>query len=238
MANSYFHFKQFTIEQDLAGMKVGTDGVLLGAWAQCKKAKSILDVGTGTGLIALMCAQRNDVAHIDALEIDANACLQAEKNIQNSPWSDRINVIHNSFQSYFRISDRKFDFIISNPPFFNNSLKNNCHQKSLARHTDSLSFKDLLVGVNKLLHDKGVFSVVLPSESMEYFVTIAEELHLNLVRVLRVKPTPSKKEKRVLMAFAKVKEPCNEEVIVVEEFGRHGYSDCYKKLTGDFYIKF
>ncbi len=238
MANSYFQFKQFTIEQDLAGMKVGTDGVLLGAWAECNDAKSILDVGTGTGLIALMCAQRNTVAQIDALEIDANACLQAEKNIQNSLWCDRINVIHDYFQHYTGISDRKYDLIISNPPFFNNSLKNNCQQKSLARHTDSLSFEDLIEGANKLLNEEGVFSVVLPYDSMEQFVTIAKDFYLYLVRVLRVKPTPSKMEKRVLMEFAKVKKPCVEDIIIVEEFGRHGYSENYKKLTGDFYIKF
>ncbi len=238
MANSYFQFKQFTVEQDLAGMKVGTDGVLLGAWATCNHAKTILDVGTGTGLIALMCAQRNNVAQVDAIEIEGKACIQAKKNVKNSPWRERIEVIHDSLQNYSKICSKKYDLIISNPPFFNNSLKNNCQQKSLARHTDSLNYIDLIKGAKQLLSDNGVFSVVLPFDVKDTFEEMAMSNQVFLNRILKVKPTPSKQEKRILMELSLQKQTLKEEVMIVEEFGRHGYSDSYKKLTQDFYIKF
>ncbi|MCW3787836.1 tRNA1(Val) (adenine(37)-N6)-methyltransferase [Plebeiibacterium sediminum] len=238
MANSYFKFKQFTVEQGLAAMKVGTDGVLLGAWCNCMKAKTILDVGTGTGLIALMCAQRNQKATIDAVEIEKQAYSQALLNVNNSLWEQRIKVINDSFQNYIKQVNDKYDLIVSNPPFFNDSLKNDCHKKSLARHTDTLSFEELILGVITLLDEEGIFSVVLPSDLKTEFTLIAEQNGLFLNRILHVKPTPSKAEKRILLEFGKNPIELEENTMILEEFGRHGYSEYYKELTKDFYLKF
>ncbi len=238
MANSYFKFKKFTVEQGIAGMKVGTDGVLIGAWASCEGVQSILDVGTGTGLIALMCAQKNNGATIDALEIEEKACEQAIQNINNSAWNDRINVVEGSFQEYSESMQKKYDLIISNPPFFQNSLKNECHQKSLARHTASLSFEELIYGVVRILRKEGCFSVILPYDVKDEFVHIAKSHLLHLNRVLGVKPTPTKPEKRILMEFGFFKKELDEDVMIIEEFGRHGYSQYYKELTKEFYLKF
>ncbi|MCW3804974.1 tRNA1(Val) (adenine(37)-N6)-methyltransferase [Plebeiibacterium marinum] len=239
MANSYFKFKHFTIEQNMAAMKVGTDGVLLGAWVNCNNARVILDVGTGTGLIALMCAQKNQYANIDALEIDNMAFVQAGINIENSPWNHRIVAINDCLQHFSVVASKKYDLIVSNPPFFNNSLKNVCEQKSMARHTETLTYMELIKGVVSLLSDKGRFAVVLPFDAFGDFEKYANENLLYLQKVLKVKPTPQKQAKRVLMeyGFEKISD-VDEKVMVVEEFGRHGYSDEYKELTKDFYLKF
>ena len=238
MANSYFKFKQFTIEQNQAAMKVGTDGVLLGAWCNCLKAKKILDVGTGTGLIALMCAQRNIDAKIDAVEIDEKAYQQAMLNVSNSPWKQRIVLVNESFQNYTNQGEIKYDLVVSNPPFFNNSLKNDCHQKSMARHTDTLGYDELVSGVIKILDNEGKFSVILPSDVKDEFTIIAKRKGLFINRILHVRPTPSKAEKRVLLEFGLNSNELEENTMILEEFGRHGYSEYYKELTKDFYLKF
>jgi tRNA1Val (adenine37-N6)-methyltransferase len=238
MANSFFKFKQFVVHQDLAAMKVGTDGVLLGAWASALHVKDILDIGTGTGLIALMLAQRNHAAQIDALEIDANACEQARLNFKQNEWMYRLRVIEDNLQHYSRSASKKYDLLVSNPPFFNNALKNECQKKALARHTDSLSFQDLLHGVKLLLQPNGLFCVVLPADEKEKFIHLAIKEGLFLKNILLVKPTPVKQPKRVLMEFSFHKLEVSEHIMVVEEFGRHGYSEAYKELTKDFYLAF
>ncbi len=238
MANSYFRFKQFTIEQDRSAMKVGTDGVLLGAWCNCLKARNILDVGTGTGLIALMCAQRNIYAKIDAVEIEPQAYQQALLNVNSSPWKQRITVINESFQNYTNLTEVKYDIVVCNPPFFNNSLKNESVQKSMARHTDTLSYEELVLGVIKVLSNEGILAVVLPQDVKNVFTTIAKSNGLFLNRILQVKPTPSKAEKRILLEFGLHPTELDENTMILEEFGRHGYSEYYKELTKDFYQKF
>ncbi|WP_066631703.1 tRNA1(Val) (adenine(37)-N6)-methyltransferase [Labilibacter marinus] len=236
MANNYFKFKQFIVQQDLAAMKVGTDGVLIGAWASADKACNILDIGTGTGLIALMMAQKNAEAKIDAIEIDEKACEQAKINFIGSPWSQRLNIIESSLQAFK--SNYKYDLIISNPPYFNNSLKNDCKQRQTARHTDSLTFSDLLEGVHRLLNKEGRFCVVLPTDEKENFVEIAQAHNLFLNKLLDMYPTPTKPSKRVLMEFSFQQKELEEEGMILEEFGRHLYSDKFKQLTGDFYLGF
>ncbi|MGQ1785111.1 tRNA1(Val) (adenine(37)-N6)-methyltransferase [Saccharicrinis sp. GN24d3] len=236
MPNNYFKFKQFTVHQGLAAMKVGTDGVLLGAWASVEGAKSILDIGTGTGLIALMLAQRNSTARIDAIEIDEQACEQAIINFTESAWAERLHIVHTDFQSYK--VDIKYDLIVSNPPYFNHALKNDCETKSKARHTDSLSFYDLIKGAGKLLNADGLFCVVLPANEKNNFKMLASQNNLYLNNVLNIKPTPTKPAKRVLMSFSLTETKLTEEELIVEEFGRHQYSERYKQLTEDFYLAF
>jgi len=238
MANSFFQFKQFKVEQANAGMKVGTDGVLLGAWTSVNGARNILDIGTGTGLIALMLAQRSNIANIDGLEIEQKASFQARDNFVASQWRERLKVINKSLQNYAADTDVKYDLIVSNPPFFNNALKNVCLQRSIARHTDSLSFMELLAGTVRLLKPEGRFCVVLPAESELSFVKVAEQHQLYLNRILRILPTPQKDAKRVLMEFSFTQHGVEEDLLIVEEFGRHGYSEAYKQLTKDFYLAF
>ncbi|MEE0972800.1 MAG: methyltransferase, partial [Paludibacteraceae bacterium] len=159
MRNSFFRFKQFTVYQDRCAMKVGTDGVLLGVLADVSKATRILDIGTGTGLIALMLAQRQKDAHVDAIEIDEQAAQQAQENIAQSPFC-YIHVHTTALQAYN--STQPYDLIVSNPPYFVDSLKAPNAARNLARHTDSLSFADLLQGAERLLHNDGCFWVILP----------------------------------------------------------------------------
>lgn len=236
MANDIFNFKQFTVRQDLAAMKVGTDGVLLGAWASVQGAQSALDIGTGTGLVALMLAQRIEYAQIHAIELDEAAYQQAMLNFTASPWVERLNVVHADFKTYD--TALKYDLIVSNPPYFNQSLKNPCDKKSLARHTASLNYAELIKGAAKLLEDTGRFCVVLPAAEKLNFKEIAAQYDLKLNKTLNVKPTPGKPSKRVLMEFSFLGTAEEVDELIIEEFGRHQYSEAYKQLTKDFYLAF
>ncbi len=235
MANNYFQFKQFKINQSRAAMKVGTDGVLLGAWASCSGAQRILDIGTGTGLIALMLAQRY-TAMIDALEIDEAAMADAKENIQQSPWSERIKLYPTALQHFSPAE--KYDALVSNPPYFKDSLKAPDAARTRARHSDTLSLEELVVRSVKLLQPAGKLHLVLPYEALEELQIDAAKAGLYLVRICRVKPTPSKSFKRVLLTLAMQADPCVEEELILEEFGRHQYSQAYKDLTRDFYLNF
>lgn len=231
MAN--FQFKKFKIEQDLCGMKVGTDGVLLGAWAS--GGKRILDIGTGTGLIALMMAQRYPEARIDGIDIDANACRQAQGNVLGSPFVERVLVHHARLQEFE--SDGLYDAIVSNPPFFVDSLKNPDKSRSLARHTDSLSFSDLLEGVKRWLSEDGVFSVILPIEALEQFTAEAYFRGFYVIRKCGIKTVPRKPCKRYLLAFSKHRKNDGEEQekMLMDSDGQR--SEWYADITKDFYIR-
>lgn len=237
MANNYFQFKQFTIHQQYSAMKVGTDGVLLGAWAHCEKASKILDIGTGTGLVALMLAQRSK-AMIDAIEIDKTACQEAMKNIVQSPWPEKIQVHHSSFQEFAQTTSQTYDLIVSNPPFFQQSLKAATSERTHARHDDALPVADLFAGAKKLLATHGIFTVIIPIDILNNYKQEACINGLYLDELLWVKPTPAKAPKRVLCAFSKSELPLKEETLIVESGGRHVYSDAYKRLTRDFYLGF
>ena len=173
-----FRFKQFEIEQDRCAMKVGTDGVLLGAWAQggCR----ILDIGSGTGLISLMMAQRFPEAEVVGIDMDVDACGQARENVMASPFRDRVEIVCCRLQDFGAIG--VFDAIVSNPPFFVDSLKNPDSKRTMARHTDSLPFRDLFAGVKRLLSDEGVFSAIIPAEVVEQFVAESCILGFYLIR--------------------------------------------------------
>ncbi len=233
MPNSYFQFKQFTVSHDKCGMKVGTDGVLLGAWVNVDHAKNILDIGTGTGLLALMVAQRS-VAHIVALEIDKHAAKQAEENVSNSPWADRIEVIETDFKVY--VSDRKFDVIISNPPYFIDSLASPDLQRTMARHSGELTHIELLRGVSQLLSTDGEFSVVIPIETVDSFKEIAESCGLFPCRQMLVTTKLGGAPKRALITFSFTGQAC-ETTHLLTEVARHQYSKEYIALTKDYYLK-
>ena len=227
-----FRFKQFTIYQDRCAMKVGTDGVLLGAWSDVENATRILDVGTGTGLIALMLAQRNKNAAIDAIEIEKNACEQAAENVANSPCTSKITVFHQALQDFF--PTKKYDMIVSNPPYFSYSLKNPDTAKQLARHTDSLTSKVFFENAKRLLKPNGKLSLIFPVE--ENLIKIAEAKGFFCTRLTKVFPKIDAKEKRLLMEFSLSPAPCIESEIVIENTHRHEYSEDYKRLTQDFYL--
>ncbi|MDR1698554.1 MAG: methyltransferase [Prevotellaceae bacterium] len=234
MPNPYFQFKQFTVWHHRTAMKVGTDGVLLGAWADVKNAQAILDIGTGTGLIALMLAQRSD-AVIDAIEIEKNAYGQACENVGASLWQDRMNVIHTSLQDFK--PQKNYDLIVSNPPYFVQSLKNPSQEKTLARHNDTLSQEDLLIFAAKYLSENGRLAVILPVEQGRTMQEGANNYSLFCNRVTRVIPCVSASEKRLLLEFSRKNEPYIETELQIETDRRHEYSEDFKQLTQDFYLK-
>ncbi len=238
MANQSFAFKQFKINQDKCAMKVGTDAVLLGAWVNTANAKHILDIGTGTGIIALMLAQKSG-AKIDAIDIDQNAFIQAQENVNNCLWKDRI-LIHNTALQKFSDEEReyKYDLIVSNPPYFVDSSKAIEESRTNARHTDQLPYNDLLNGVLNLLSPTGKFYVILPTKESELFRDLALENKLFLTKVMRVITRTDKPEKRWLMRFEFTQRSFSESSITIEKDERHSYTDEYKELTKDYYLAF
>jgi tRNA1Val (adenine37-N6)-methyltransferase len=233
MANSYFKFKQFTISHDKCGMKVGTDGVLLGAWADTEHCKHILDIGTGSGLITLMLAQRSN-AIISGIEIDKNAYLQSQENVNNSPWEERIQLFHADFTNWE--TTQKFDLIVSNPPYFEQSLKGKDKARNTARHTTNLSFEALIKQAKKQLAPKGRIALILPTDTCSTISNIITKNQLYINKITHIKPQPNKDSKRILIQISDVKnEPIRHELTI--ELARHKYSDEYISLTKDFYLK-
>ena len=218
-------------------MKVGTDGVLLGAWANCDSIERILDIGTGTGLIALMLAQRSK-ATIDAIEIDAEASVQAKENVEKSPWSEKISVINQSFQDFIEKSNNKYDLIVTNPPYFQNSLFAPDKKRTDARHNSNLELGDVIMGTKKLLNREGVLSIILPYLEGNMFILKASEEGLYCVRQTKVLPKPNREPKRLLLEFQQIKKPLVEQELIIELNKRHEYSEAYKNLTKNFYLAF
>lgn len=239
---SIFRFKQFAVHQDRCAMKIGTDGILLGAWAQAEPPHRILDIGTGTGLIALMMAQRFPNAVIDAVEIEPNAAEQAARNFSVSPWPERLNLHHQSIQSFAAscLHDKTYSLIVSNPPWFVDSLKSNESSRNLARHTDSLSHDDLLNSVRLLLHSSGGFAVVLPSGDSTSFIRSAHERNLFCCRQCYVRSKPGLSPHRVLMEFdtEPAKCPVHVQELTIENEQHHDYTESFRELTRDFYLRF
>lgn len=238
MANSWFEFKQFKILQEKAAMKVGTDGVLLGAWVELPDLGTALDVGTGTGLITLMMAQRNSLLDILGLEIDEDASVEAIQNITLSPWRNRINVNHISFQDFLSCNTAKFDLIVSNPPFFTTSVKAPREQRSVARHADVLPSEIILKGAKQLLVQDGTIAVILPVIEFNEYAVMAKEMGFIEYRRLTVFPTLNKPAVRVLSQWGlKKKKDMEMRELVIEPISRHQYSPEYIALTRDFYVK-
>jgi tRNA1Val (adenine37-N6)-methyltransferase len=238
MPNDFFEFKNFIVKQDRCAMRVSTDAVLLGAWVTTQKNVSILDIGTGTGVIALMLAQKS-ASRITAIDIDLESTEQARLNVEESPYRDRIVVKHMSFQELAEKCPEKFDLIVTNPPYFIDSLKSNSENRKIARHTDSLPFEDLLNGVKKLLSPKGKFCLILPKNEGQRFRNLAESKGLYLSKLLRVRTTMEKdSEKRHLMQFEFKQSEFSESTLVIERDTHRNYTEEYKELTRDYYLHF
>jgi tRNA1Val (adenine37-N6)-methyltransferase len=233
-----FQFKQFSVEQDRTAMKIGTDGVLLGAWTPIDNNPfSVLDVGTGTGIIALMLAQRSAAEQIDALEIDEDAYEQATDNFENSPWNDRLFCFHAGLDEFVEEPEDEYDIIVSNPPFYSEDFKSNNEQRDLARFQDAMPFEQLIEAAALLLSEKGVFSVIIPFKDESTFLALAHKQELYPLKITRVKGTPTSETKRSLLAFSR---NCNADSTVEEliiETERHCYTPEYITLTKDFYLK-
>lgn len=224
--------------QQKCAHKVGTDAVLLGAWAKVEKAKSILDIGTGTGVIALMMAQKSK-AQVDAIDMEQSSYEQAVENAGNSPWPDRVHVHRSSLQDFSKATEKKYDVIISNPPYFVDSYKAPDEERNHARHNDTLPFKDLVEGVKNLLLPDGKFYIILPTKEANDFKAMAEKKGLNLVKRLRIKTKlVNDTEKRHLMQFSFITSSLSDQTLSIEKEGHHDYTDEYKLLTGDFYLHF
>ena len=236
--NSYFQFKQFRIVQERSAMKVGMDGVLLGAWANALEAKRMLDIGTGTGLIALMLAQKNALSKIDAIEIDRDACEEAVLNVQQSVWNGRIMVHCQLFQEFVAETENKYDLIVSNPPFFSNGVKAQAETRAQARHADVLPLDVLISGATKLLNENGRIALVLPIEQLQDVENLAKISGLFLSRLCRVKPNPVKRDFRILIELCNRPSTLQEETLMIEFEKHHDYTPEYRELTKDFYLKF
>jgi tRNA1Val (adenine37-N6)-methyltransferase len=234
-----FQFKQFTVKQDKTAMKVGTDGVLLGAWAPVHHNPfSVLDIGAGTGLIALMLAQRTHAEQIDALEIDVDAYEQAVENFENSPWGDRLFCYHAGLDEFIDEPEDEYDLIVSNPPFYSEDYKTESQQRDLARFQDAMPFEELIEAADLFLSENGIFAIILPYKEEEKFIALAKESALYPTQITRVKGTPTSEIKRSLLAFSRNESPQIKTDQLTIEFERHVYTPEYIELTKEFYLKF
>lgn len=232
-----FHFKQFSVEDGRSTMKVGTDAVLLGAVADTYGVGEILEIGAGCGIISLIMAQRSG-AKIDAVEIDHDSAKQARSNADRSPWAERINIIQDLIQNYSMMTSIRYDLIISNPPFFNCSLKSPDKKRNLSRHNDSMSYEDLLAAVVRLMKEEASFWVILPSPEFDNFNQLAKAAGLHLQRKINIISKEGRKEHRVIMQFRKtVADPVTVKAITILDHDGN-YSEEYKALTRDFYLDF
>jgi tRNA1Val (adenine37-N6)-methyltransferase len=238
MALEAFQFKQFSVAHDRCAMKVGTDAVLLGAWAPVNPTtKSILDIGSGSGILALMLAQRCNADLIDGLEIDGEAYEQCVTNFESSPWADRLFCYHASLKAYTNEMDIKYDFIISNPPFYNATYTTNNESRNTARFEAAMPFNELLKSVRKLLSKNGRFCVIIPFKSEKKIVEIGKENTLFSDKILRIRGQKNSIIKRSLLSFCFEKKPVEINEIYLEE-KRHIYSKEFINLTKEFYLKF
>ncbi|MBK5143456.1 methyltransferase [Budviciaceae bacterium BWR-B9] len=232
-----FTFKQFFVGHDRCGMKVTTDGVILGTWTNVGSCQRILDIGTGTGLLALMLAQRSESqAMIDAVEIDLAACQQAQENVQASPWHQRIRVFHQDIADYAEIADNGYDLIISNPPYFPEGTDCRDESRAKARYTHILSHQNLLMYVDKLLAPQGRFSVMLPCASGEQLEKQALDMGWFVARRTWVCDVPDKAPYIVLLELSKIPLICDEQKLVTHQPGRKDYTEAFKQLAKDFYL--
>lgn len=229
-----FHFKTFSVIQQQNAMKVNTDSVILGAYTKHPTPKTALDIGTGTGVLALMLAHKYPELSIDAIEIEQNSLEEAAINFKNSPWSNRLNPICYSLQNF--IPNTQYDLIITNPPYFINSSKNETQLKTNARHTDSLSFSDIIIFAQKHLTEKGILSLILPLTEGNIFEELALKNGLFLSQKLNITPLTNKNINRLVLVFCKTK-PVNciiENMLVYQEV--NNYSQQHHELTKEFYL--
>lgn len=232
--NSYFQFKQFRIEQGQCAMKVTTDACVLGAVAAVEQAETILDIGSGTGLLSLMAAQRSQ-ATITAVELDRQACQQAENNFSHSPWSQRLSVIHNRIQDFAKAAPQPFDCIICNPPFFHNCHKAPEQRRAQARHTDSLSFAELAYAIHRLLKATGQAWIMLPAVFSRLFIEETDALGLQLDHTIHVRSSDSHPAHRHILVLGKKKGSEKDKVLSI--YGQHPqYSAALRQRLKPYYL--
>jgi len=231
---SVFYFKQFSVKHDRCAHKVGTDGVLLGAWVDVSHTNRILDIGTGSGVIALMLAQRSSTeTHIDAIDISQEDCKQARENIAESPWPDKIRIENIAFQKF---ESEPFDLIVSNPPFFIGSAKPPAEERIRARHTESLPPDELLLHARRLITPQGKLSLILPVTEAQSFIALAESQGWHCSRLCEFRGRASKPPERLLFELQLEKHNLKKESLLLHEQGE-AWTTAYKNLTRDFYLK-
>jgi tRNA1Val (adenine37-N6)-methyltransferase len=235
-ANSYFSFKQFTVHQADTAMKVTTDACILGAYVPVIEAKNILDIGTGTGLIAMMLAQRS-CAKIDAVEIEQSAYFQAISNVENSFFKGKINIFHTSIQDFYPKATKQYDLIVSNPPFFQNHLKSERTARNNSLHTDTLSFEDLLDAALGLLEPTGTFVVLLPAYETAIFEALATNKGLNIHKKLLIHHRQGTKILRIITTFGFEKTQMKTETLFIKDSDEE-YSDDFRQLLKEYYLIF
>lgn len=232
--NVTFRFKRFAIDDSHCGMKVGTDGVAIGAWTECRGANKVIDVGSGSGLIALMIAQRCNAA-IDAIETDCGACIDARSNIDASPWNDRINLIEGCFSTYH--SDIPADLIVSNPPFFADGEEAPAANRALARHEGMLNYASLIDFAVKMLSDCGRLSFIYPSGREDEIIYKAEMSHLKLRRICHLQQNAHRQPVRDLYEFSRIDGPIEETTLTIRETDGRSYTADFARLCHDFYLE-
>lgn len=238
MANSYFSFKQFTIQQERCAMKVCTDACILGAWTAAKiendpEVKNILDIGTGTGLLSLMLAQKSN-ASIDGVELNEDAANQAAENFQQSPWHERIQVFNSSIQQFE--ASRKYDLIISNPPFFEDDLRSENNTRNDAKHDTGLNLQELIKAIKRNLSEPGFASILIPYHRTSYFKNIAEKEALFINEILQIKQSPKHSFFRSVIILAKQKKEYKEDWLIINDEQRQ-YPEAFTALLKDYYLK-
>lgn len=239
MGSDIFRFKQFVVEQRHSAMRVGTDGIVLGSWARVTGfERRILDIGCGTGLLALMIAQRNLDARINAVEIEPLAAREASHNCANSPWNDRLKVYEMSIQEYAHKEHEKYDLIVSNPPYFINSSHNELLARAAARHASLLPYSDLVDAVVSLLDTHGRFVAIFPYSEAGIFIAKAAAAGLHCNNKLNILPLPSRPIKRIAAEFSFKKESVVEQTLTIETETQGEYTEQYKALTSPFYLRF
>lgn len=235
MPNSYFRFKQFTVYHDKCAMKVGTDAALLGATAGKASPKSILDIGTGSGIIALMLAQRFPDAQISAIDIDNQAIEQAKENFLDSPWGNQLQAIQLPLADFFETNTQKFDLMVSNPPYFSNRHFAGSEARTLARHAIPSFWDDLFRLSRYHLHENGELALILPANSMQHTIDLASSYHWNLFQKTLIYSFAGDEPVRVMLSFQLKKEECKEETIVIYE-SEKTYTNQFKELMQSFYL--
>lgn len=234
MSKDSFEFKQFTIRQDMCAMKVGTDSVILGAWSPVGNniRCNILDIGTGTGILSIMAAQKNEMAQIKGIEIDRDAYLQAVENVKNSKWNRNIEIIYGDICEYK--FDEKFDYIISNPPYFENSLKSYDKSRNIARHTDTLDFDKLMRAAGDLLNENGSFYVIIPTTSEDSICHSAIQNGIYLSNKTNIITKEGSTPKRIILEFKHKFSTYTENSITIRD-KTNRYTEKYIRLTYNFY---
>ncbi len=235
MSNSEFRFKRFVVQQDRCAMKVSTDGVLLGAWADTQHARRILDIGTGTGLLALMAAQRDPSATIDAIEVDPDAAYQARENVLASPWADRIRVHHMDVRRM--VVSELFDLVLCNPPYYGGEMQASDVRTSIAKHGASLTFTELMTVVDRVLAPMGRASFIIPIEREKELEDRARSLRLFPERSAQVVYLEGRRPKRLMVEFTREQLPRREETLSVEQ-APGVYSEAYRRLMAPFMLHF